>query len=51
MDEVLRFRPEECLIQDKRHVFILGGNVLTPSNPKVMIRDTEGAELRLSLAE
>lgn len=45
MDEVPRSRPEQCLIPDDRHVLILGGNMLTPQNPKVMIHDTEGAEL------
>lgn len=45
MDEVLCSRPEQSLIQDKRHVLILGGNMLTPSNPKVMIHDTKGPEL------
>lgn len=45
MDEVIRSRPHQCLIQDKRCVLILGGNMLTPSTPKVMIHDTKGAEL------
>lgn len=45
MDEVLRSRQEQRSIQDYRHVLILGGNMLTPSNPKVMIHDTKGAEL------
>ena len=29
----------------ERHILILEGSVLTPSNPKVMIHDTKGAEL------
>ena len=45
MNEAVCSRPEQCLIKDKRHVLILGGNMLTPSNPLVMIHETKGAEL------
>lgn len=47
MNEALRCRPEWCLIRDKRHVLLVRGNVLTLSNPQVMIHETKGAELSL----
>lgn len=53
MDEARCSRPQQGLIPDERHVLILEGNVLTPSNPQVTIRDTNCSELnhRLYLTE
>lgn len=51
MDEALRCGPQQRLIWDERHVLILGGNALTPSDPEVTIRDTEGAEDILYLVQ
>lgn len=37
------FAPGQILMQDERHVLLLGGSVLTPSNLRGVIRDTIGA--------